>query len=391
MSLAARGSTAMGVGNAGIVQRSIDGGATFAISSSGAGARMEDLKAWDHQRAIAVGVDGTALITDNGGEQWLPQRPGLLFGAGQMLRGVAVLPDGFAVAVGLLGDMVRTDDYGQNWTDISPFIDTDFADVDFITPDLGWVIATYPKTIYRTVNGGLNWQQQFFEPGLGWPYASIDFVDASHGWATGPNTHIFRTVDGGANWPTVAIPNPYPDQATPTDIRFVDLNTGWLVGEFGLIMKSTDGGLNWSVQRFNINEPTLTKVNPVSAAEAYVSSQSGSVLHTTDGGATWETLTTGLEGLVFRALNAVATTPHLQGGLRVWAAGDIGHILRRPEAPSTLPGDVNSDGQVNIDDLLAVIGAWGACPQPPATCAADVNNSGAVDIDDLLLVIGNWG
>ncbi|MCI0631868.1 MAG: dockerin type I domain-containing protein [Phycisphaerales bacterium] len=54
-------------------------------------------------------------------------------------------------------------------------------------------------------------------------------------------------------------------------------------------------------------------------------------------------------------------------------------------------GDVNGDETVNIDDLLAVISAWGECPQPPANCPADLNGDGAVDVGDLLLVIGNWG
>jgi hypothetical protein len=53
------------------------------------------------------------------------------------------------------------------------------------------------------------------------------------------------------------------------------------------------------------------------------------------------------------------------------------------------------DGAVNIDDLLAVISAWGACPAPPTACPANIITSGAsatsVDIDDLLAVISAWG
>lgn len=52
------------------------------------------------------------------------------------------------------------------------------------------------------------------------------------------------------------------------------------------------------------------------------------------------------------------------------------------------PADVTGDGSVNVTDLLAVIGAWGACPVP---CAADTNNDGQVNVTDLLAVIGAWG
>jgi hypothetical protein len=56
--------------------------------------------------------------------------------------------------------------------------------------------------------------------------------------------------------------------------------------------------------------------------------------------------------------------------------------------PSCPIGDVNQDGVVNIQDLLAVIASWGTCP---ATCPADIDHNGVVNIQDLLAVISNWG
>jgi hypothetical protein len=49
--------------------------------------------------------------------------------------------------------------------------------------------------------------------------------------------------------------------------------------------------------------------------------------------------------------------------------------------------DVDLSGEVNLDDLLAVIGLWGPC----ACCAADVNGDDVVNVDDLLAVIASWG
>jgi hypothetical protein len=56
-----------------------------------------------------------------------------------------------------------------------------------------------------------------------------------------------------------------------------------------------------------------------------------------------------------------------------------------------LDPDITGDGVVNVDDLLAVITGWGACPEPPAGCPADVDRDGVVGVDDLMLVILNWG
>jgi hypothetical protein len=55
------------------------------------------------------------------------------------------------------------------------------------------------------------------------------------------------------------------------------------------------------------------------------------------------------------------------------------------------PADIDSSGAVDVDDLVAVILAWGACPKPPASCEADIDDSGAVDVDDLVAVILYWG
>lgn len=51
------------------------------------------------------------------------------------------------------------------------------------------------------------------------------------------------------------------------------------------------------------------------------------------------------------------------------------------------PGDVNGDETADIDDVFAVLAAWGPCNQ----CPEDVNDDGTVDIDDLFDVLGNWG
>jgi hypothetical protein len=41
---------------------------------------------------------------------------------------------------------------------------------------------------------------------------------------------------------------------------------------------------------------------------------------------------------------------------------------------------------VNVEDLLAIVGYWGS-----AIPSGDVNSDGIVDVSDLLIVIDNWG
>jgi hypothetical protein len=52
------------------------------------------------------------------------------------------------------------------------------------------------------------------------------------------------------------------------------------------------------------------------------------------------------------------------------------------------PGDVDGDGGVGIDDLLAVLLGWG--PHPGGH-PADLDGNGMVDADDLVTVVTGWG
>jgi len=82
------------------------------------------------------------------------------------------------------------------------------------------------------------------------------------------------------------------------------------------------------------------------------------------------------------------------------AAGSFGTIngfqLKLLPAAACL-GNTNGDSQVDVNDLLAVITTWGACPPPPAPCLGDIAppgppaGDGQVDVNDLLLVISHWG
>ena len=57
------------------------------------------------------------------------------------------------------------------------------------------------------------------------------------------------------------------------------------------------------------------------------------------------------------------------------------------DAAPTCDADVSGDGQVNVNDLLAVVNSWGAC----VGCPADVNGDDMVNVNDLLQIVNHWG
>ena len=72
---------------------------------------------------------------------------------------------------------------------------------------------------------------------------------------------------------------------------------------------------------------------------------------------------------------------NIQGG--AWT--DNGGNTFEDECPDC--PDVNGDGVVDPNDILAILGSWGDCE----SCPEDLNNDGAVDLVDLMIVIDAWG
>jgi hypothetical protein len=54
--------------------------------------------------------------------------------------------------------------------------------------------------------------------------------------------------------------------------------------------------------------------------------------------------------------------------------------------PTTTPGDIDGDGDVDVEDLLALLSEWGQCGSD-----ADLDGNDTVDVADLLILLANWG
>lgn len=88
--------------------------------------------------------------------------------------------------------------------------------------------------------------------------------------------------------------------------------------------------------------------------------------------------------IVFNATLTPADNTQIEWGSGVFVA-----------VADTNAADINGDDVVNVQDLLLVLFAWGACPNRPQPCPADIaplpNGDGVVNVQDLLMVIANWG
>jgi hypothetical protein len=59
---------------------------------------------------------------------------------------------------------------------------------------------------------------------------------------------------------------------------------------------------------------------------------------------------------------------------------------------TTCTADIIENGQIDTQDMLAILDKWGECEEEcQFNCVSDINNDGLVGVPDLLLVVGSWG
>jgi len=108
----------------------------------------------------------------------------------------------------------------------------------------------------------------------------------------------------------------------------------------------------------------------------------------TDGGSTWTTVegATADDGFYSFAAPDVSTDAAI---VRVQARDGDGHVGGDVSgtfaiAGTSVPGDIDGDGQCNVNDILALVAAWGPCS---GACPADLDQDGVVGVDDVLLIL----
>ena len=60
--------------------------------------------------------------------------------------------------------------------------------------------------------------------------------------------------------------------------------------------------------------------------------------------------------------------------------------------PTSIPGDIDGDGDVDLSDLAALLGGYGTCSGDPDYFeAGDLDDSGCIDLSDLAALLSNYG
>jgi len=236
------------------------------------------LHVFDANTAVAVGSGGFIIRTMDGGDTWSV----ITSGSTDRLHCVSFVGN-TGWTVGLDSVLLKSTDRGLTWAPQHTGVYSHFRCVDFVDENTGWIAAAPWSTpdmigcVMKTTDGGNTWQVQLNEPSN-----TVCFVDADTGCAGGPGG-VYRTTDGGDTWEFV-------DMGAPRNISrifFLDTLNGWASCQDGFMAKTTDGGRTWMQQSYG----TDRNVSDVFFLDPdrgwYVTGSPTTIAITVDGGTTW--------------------------------------------------------------------------------------------------------
>lgn len=198
-----------------------------------------------------VGMGHEVMETQNGGKNWSSRS---LLQKDQIPTAIDFLSPQRGWVVGLTENqrtsslaLLYTTDSGHDWQ-AELRAAGDRAHIDMLSSQSGYVILG--NRLYRTFDGGKRWRTLSVK--FHHRPQQIDFVTPEEGYVTFQGSHqdyLMVTMDGGIIWSPV-----YQTRSTIGEIDFSSLHTGAILIDgpsgapmVGELLKTTNGGATWSV------------------------------------------------------------------------------------------------------------------------------------------------
>lgn len=177
------------------IQRSDNSGASYSLLNQGT-FQPAAIAAIDRDRLLLLGRG--AELSLNGGDSFTPA-------TGKIARAqlnAADLATGAVFAYGRSRIFVSTD-RGSHWREVSKPTRRLILDLDFVGPNIGYLLDTR-GSLWKTTNAGGNWK---LLAGVGWPGYQVEFSSPLNGYVAIPGFgsirnggFVLRTTDGGRSW-----------------------------------------------------------------------------------------------------------------------------------------------------------------------------------------------
>ena len=277
------------------------------------GARYTDIKMSSINNAIAVGADGTIVLSTDTGLNWM----NINSGTQEDLYTVAFPDVNYGFIGGSNGLILKTTNGGFTWSKENSNVFTDFTSSYFLSRFEGYLIGYNTLLKYN----GSTWTE--LETGFANArFEDIVFVDSQTGFICGTDfqskAFLIKTTDGGNSWNKVQIPQL---SGQPTALDFNGKQKGWLITTSGELIRTTDGGLNWSLSFVTSNR--ILDINFKTDDYGVIVGEKGTVLVSADSGKSW----TNKHPLGVQEPNFLSFDNYVNG-IFIMAVGTNGEISR---------------------------------------------------------------
>ena len=229
-------------GSGGKVVRSEDAGMSWSVQETGITENLQDIAAWDPDRAVAVGNDGVIVVTADGGASWSRVSAPRSEVANKLIR-VRTPEQGTAWAVGVMGMILSSEDWGRSWDRRGEEIDVAWNDVAFPDDRNIWVVGEFGSMMHSP-DAGASWLE--VEPASERSLMAVAFRDPRTAVAVGLDGLVLRTTDSGLTWSPVD---------AGTDLHLFDViwdGTSWIaVGAMGVIVVGSEDAGSWRAHRLS--------------------------------------------------------------------------------------------------------------------------------------------
>lgn len=173
------------------------------------------------------------------------------------------------------------------WDELHFYKDIQLESVSFHNENIGFVVGI-SNNIYRTLDGGVNWEIVFTSPELV-IYEDVFVINSNEIIVVGrklfdKESRILKSLDGGDTWDFIEISS----NGFLRSVFFVDDSIGYLVSSKGEIFKSINGGLEWElILDLTDDLRSVYFVNPLVGIVVGGDPGQPIILQTMDGGIVW--------------------------------------------------------------------------------------------------------
>ena len=232
-----------------------------------------------------------------------------------------------AKTLGVLSDSInllfRSKNSGATWDTVWQGLPQAMNTIAFGTMAVGWMGGA-DRSIFKTIDGGSHWTEQYKDSGSSQTIQSIFCIDALRAFAVDGTGLCLKTTDGGSTWAKVEIEQAsglktkivfatpakgfyagsrlyrtddggntwhFAHESTIIDsawqIDFVDLQTGWVLADSGLYLSSISNGAGLWMRQYRFEtEGTPVGFDMIDPLNGWAVNRSRR-MKTTDGGYTW--------------------------------------------------------------------------------------------------------